>query len=78
MLSCKQTIELGSKNLDTVLAWHQRLEMKLHLMVCHNCRRYIKHLRFLQKVIVSIDEQDSNIHLSEQARERIRKKIFSK
>jgi len=68
MLSCKQTIELTSKNLDSTLLWHQRFSMKLHLMVCHNCRRYMKQLKFLQKVMNSMDEQNSDIQLSEQAK----------
>ncbi len=76
MLSCKQTIELSSKNLDASLSWYQRLGMRLHLMVCHNCRRYIKQLRFLQKVMTTMDEQHSDIHLTSQAKKRIRSNIL--
>lgn len=72
MLNCKQVVDLASKSLDDSVSWQQHWRMKLHLMMCSNCRRYIKQLKFLQKVVLTMDGQNSKIALSAQAKERIR------
>jgi hypothetical protein len=48
MLNCKQVATLASDYLDnnTPLKW----QIRLHLMVCANCRRFVRHLKVTQKV----------------------------
>lgn len=48
MLNCKQVATLASDCLDnnTPLKW----QIRLHLMVCANCRRFVRHLKVTQKV----------------------------
>lgn len=50
MLSCKQVATLASQYLDketnTSLTW----KIRLHLMMCANCRRFIRHLKITQTV----------------------------
>ena len=53
MLSCKQVASLASDYLDnqypdnnTPLKW----KMRLHLMMCSNCRRFLRHLKITQQV----------------------------
>ncbi|GAA4345512.1 zf-HC2 domain-containing protein [Kangiella taiwanensis] len=45
MLSCKHTIAQGTDYLDKELSFWRKVEMKMHLMICVNCRRYVKQLK---------------------------------
>lgn len=53
MLNCKQVATLASDYLDnnsldknTSLKW----QIRLHLMMCANCRRFIRHLKITRQV----------------------------
>ncbi len=50
MLSCKQVASLASQYLDkdtnTPLTW----KIRVHLMMCANCRRFVRHLKITQSV----------------------------
>ncbi len=50
MLSCKQVATLASQYLDkdtnTPLTW----KIRVHLMMCANCRRFVRHLKITQAV----------------------------
>ncbi|WP_210395408.1 zf-HC2 domain-containing protein [Motiliproteus sediminis] len=41
MLSCKQITEKSSAYVDGELSLGQRLQYRLHLMMCHHCRTFI-------------------------------------
>lgn len=75
MLNCKQVIELASDSLDREIPWHQRSLMKLHLLICKTCQRYLVQLQFMQKAAAEIDSHCRHIVLSSVARKRIRNKI---
>ncbi|GAA0206620.1 hypothetical protein GCM10009123_12580 [Kangiella japonica] len=45
MLSCKHIVDLGTDYLDQELNFWKKAEMKMHLMICGPCRRYIKQLK---------------------------------
>lgn len=45
MLSCKEITEHASDYLDKHLPLHKQLNMKLHIFMCHHCRRYLAQLR---------------------------------
>ena len=45
MLSCKDITEKASAYLDKDLSWSQRLAVRLHLVMCLHCRRYLYQLR---------------------------------
>lgn len=51
MLSCREVVIDADQLLDGELNWRRRLAVKLHLLICHNCRRYVRQLR---KLIVAI------------------------
>jgi len=48
MLSCKQVATIASDYLDksTPLKW----QIRLHLLMCANCRRFVRHLKITQQV----------------------------
>lgn len=75
MLNCKQVSELSSRSLDSRLPLRQRMQMKLHLMMCKACKQYLKQLQFIQKSAKSMDIHFQNITLPDEARLRILAKI---
>ena len=49
MLSCKEVSCLVSKGLDNRLSWRERFGLRIHLMMCRLCRRYVQDMRFLRR-----------------------------
>jgi len=45
MLNCRQATEKASALLDGELTRSERWALRLHLMICHHCRRYLRQLR---------------------------------
>ena len=45
MLSCKHIVGQGSDYLEDELSFWRKVEMKLHLLICVRCRRYVKQLK---------------------------------
>ncbi|WP_223670598.1 zf-HC2 domain-containing protein [Kangiella shandongensis] len=45
MLSCKQIVEHGSDYIEKDMGFWRKVEMKLHLMICVHCRRYVRQLK---------------------------------
>jgi len=45
MLSCKHTVQQGSDYIENELSFWRKVEMKMHLMICVHCRRYVKQLK---------------------------------
>lgn len=60
MLNCKQVAQRASDYLDresgTMLTW----QMRIHLMMCANCRRFIRHLRIAKTVAGQIRTEPVN------------------
>lgn len=52
MLSCKQVAAIASDYLDnsSPLKW----QIRLHLLMCANCRRFVRHLEITQNVSARI------------------------
>jgi anti-sigma factor ChrR (cupin superfamily) len=47
MLSCREVVENVDALLDGDLSWRKRMAVRMHLLLCHRCRRYERQLRFL-------------------------------
>ena len=47
MLSCREVVIDADQLLDGALSWRHRLAIKVHLLICHNCRRYVRQLQML-------------------------------
>ena len=78
MMNCKQATELVSQKLDSKLSLWQRLSLKLHLMMCHLCRTYARHLEFLHRVAPQIDEHietHTNINLTPETKAKLKQSI---
>ena len=44
MLNCKEISERASEFIDGNLPWYERLEVRLHLMMCRFCREYVRQM----------------------------------
>ncbi len=77
MLSCKEVARLASESQDRSLTLGERLSMRLHLFRCDMCSRYVNQLKFLKQACAGAAEQQSGsqARLTEDARERIRKRL---
>ena len=51
MLSCKELVAQSSDFLDRQMSLRARLAVRMHLAMCHNCRRFIKQMRLSQAVL---------------------------
>ena len=45
MLKCKEVANLASDYLDKNLSWKDSFSLKMHIMMCKHCNRFIHHLR---------------------------------
>ncbi len=79
MLTCKDASRLVSETQDRPLGIWERLGLRLHILMCVNCRRFERQIQLLRKVVrksTSHAEQDpQGPNLTPEARERIRKAL---
>jgi anti-sigma factor ChrR (cupin superfamily) len=54
MLNCREVTEKASDYLEQTLSWQQRLSIRLHLLVCHHCRRYLRQLHAVALAVKQI------------------------
>jgi len=80
MLSCKDVSQLASKSLDTRLTWRERIGMRLHLLLCKLCRRYVRNLHLLHGMLAEARQADLEplpfaVKMSDEGRQRIRRAL---
>ena len=51
MLRCKDVAERASRYVDGEMSWSQRLGMRLHLMMCLHCRRFMRQFRVVRDTL---------------------------
>lgn len=79
MISCQAASRLMSESLDSPLPFRRRMSLKMHLLMCHLCRRVARQGRALNEVICGFarktgmnGEDPAGLgDLSSEARERI-------
>ena len=79
MLNCKNASDLASRSLDKKLPWPKRWALRMHIFMCHRCRRYLRQLRLIKQVAAllaqRLNEGNANIYLSAEAKVRIQNKL---
>lgn len=73
MLNCQQVTERASDYLDEALPFSGRLQMRLHLMLCHHCRRYLRQLRATVRAMSGLSETEVPEDTVRQVLQRLRK-----
>lgn len=65
MLKCQDIFENAEEHLSEKLTTWQSVKFRLHLAVCSNCRRYLKHLKLTRQVsqhtILSTQHTDKQV-----------------
>jgi anti-sigma factor ChrR (cupin superfamily) len=59
MLTCREVTDNASAMIDAELGLRKRIAVRLHLMMCKNCRRFVRQLRTLVGSLASRSEADS-------------------
>jgi hypothetical protein len=78
MLTCKQASQLLSQSLDRPLNRGERFGLRLHLLICKFCKRFLQQVVVIQNAIrleVKMTEQNEEIKLSKDAVQRITQAI---
>ena len=74
--ACKEIVKIISASLDRKLTLRERLILKLHLMACEPCVRYLDQSQLLSNAAHQLDDElKSDLYegrLSEEARQRIK------
>ena len=75
MRHCKQIVDLVSQEIESKLPWSIRMEVKMHLLMCKNCHRYAKQIKFMHSELSMIEQNLKTVSLADPAKERIRKSL---
>ena len=74
MLRCREISKLVSESMERQLPLRQRIELRMHLMLCRLCAGFARQTRLLRQAAkrIAADLPASGATLSEEARERIK------
>lgn len=64
MLTCREVVDQADQLIAGELNRRQQLAMKVHLLMCRHCRRYVRQLRALLQAIpfMRSTASDSEVH----------------
>jgi predicted anti-sigma-YlaC factor YlaD len=65
MLSCKQVATLASEYLDQQTDTGLNWKIRMHLLMCSHCRRFIRHLKITNKVSREVLLEKTDIQVDE-------------
>jgi len=73
---CKDMIDAASRSVDGKLTFRENLVLKLHLIPCKPCVRFIEQSKFLKKMVQEIEEEQQTASyqgtLSTETRDRLK------
>jgi predicted anti-sigma-YlaC factor YlaD len=76
--NCQETAHLVSEGLDRDLSRLERIGLRLHLALCGNCRRFRRQVGALRRALPRLLralEENRQVVLPPEARERLRGKL---
>lgn len=74
MIACKDATLLCSKQAELRLSFRERMQLKIHLLLCKPCRYFSKQVSLLLQSYRKFAEQQSATW-SEESKEALQKKI---
>jgi len=60
MLKCNEVVNLASDYLDRNLTWKEYFSVKMHLIMCSQCKRFVRHLFCTIGMVKKMDRQVAN------------------
>jgi hypothetical protein len=51
MLNCRQTVMDAERLLAGEMRLPERIRIRMHLLICHHCRRYVRQLQMLLQAL---------------------------
>lgn len=65
MLKCRDIHRLGDAYVDGSLPWQAQLSVRVHILLCVHCRRYLRQLRRLLKAMPHVHHHASDDEVGE-------------
>jgi len=60
MLKCKDIVDNSSDYLDRSMPFGKRISVWLHIMMCVNCRRYLRYIQAVMALLPTIKPQEDD------------------
>ncbi|MDF1782415.1 MAG: zf-HC2 domain-containing protein [Alcanivoracaceae bacterium] len=71
MLKCRDIPSEAEKLLAGELPFGERVSVRMHLFICHNCRRYVRQLKVLLGALNQFDNSENHRKVSQSEAEAI-------
>lgn len=62
MMNCEQATRLASESQDRTLLVNEKLGLRLHLMMCVNCRRFNAQMGVLRQAMSRLADGSAPVH----------------
>ncbi len=62
MLNCKDTSRLVSESQERHLSWVERIQLRLHLIICGRCRHFSKNLDSLRTALRQFNSPNADVN----------------
>lgn len=59
MKSCQEVSMLVSQSLDERLPWYQRLQVRLHLLLCSACTQFERQVSFIRHACAELGQRSA-------------------
>ena len=59
MLSCRQSTRLMSEQHERELSTRERVELRMHTLLCKGCSNYRKQIAFIRRAAKAVREGDT-------------------
>jgi predicted anti-sigma-YlaC factor YlaD len=72
---CKEASQLQSDGFERSLTLMERVQLRIHLLICAACRNYSENLKLLNNIFHGLRKQqkiDENVSLPDSDRDRIK------
>jgi anti-sigma factor ChrR (cupin superfamily) len=72
MLSCRDVVTLATDYAEGRLSWQSRIQMRLHLLMCAFCRRYLKQMDLTKSLLGRLGKNPDRPEVPPSIREAFR------